>query len=137
MEASVAARHPDQPARTEPPDSLRRLAERFDPEVMDIPGGTARIRLAVRDRGKWDALASADAMWLSAAAQRVEPDALLIADEETWNRIARDIRGGMDAFRRRQRFSKPDESVELFENPRGACGQPRSARPKRSPGHED
>ena len=102
MEASVAARHPDQPARTEPPASLRRLAERFDPEVMDIPGGTARIRLAVRDRGEWDALASADGTWLSAAAQRVEPDALLTADEETWDRIARDIRGGMDAFRRRR-----------------------------------
>jgi pimeloyl-ACP methyl ester carboxylesterase len=41
-------------------------------------------------------------MWLSTAAQRVEPDALLTADEETWNRIARDIRGGMDAFRRRR-----------------------------------
>jgi pimeloyl-ACP methyl ester carboxylesterase len=102
MEASVAARHPDQPARTEPPASLRRLAERFDPEVMDIPGGTARIRLAVRDRGEWDALASADGTWLSAAAQRVEPDALLTADEETWDRIARDIRGGMDAFQRRR-----------------------------------
>src|SRR5207248_3986109 len=102
MEASLAPRHPHRPADREPPASLRRLAARFDPGVIDIPGGTARIRLAVRGGGEWDAIVSSDGIWLSAAAERVEPDALLTADEESWDRIARDIRGGMDAFRRRR-----------------------------------
>jgi pimeloyl-ACP methyl ester carboxylesterase len=101
MAATPLAHQPDARA-TEPPASLRQLIDRFDPEVIDVPGGSARIRLAVRDADDWDALLSDGAVWLTPSAPRLEPDALLTADEETWDRIAVDVRGGMDAFRRRR-----------------------------------
>src|SRR5919197_5315714 len=101
MAATPLADQPDA-RRTSPPESLRELVDRFDPEVIDVPGGAARIRLSVRDAEDWDALLAGGGIWLSASAARLEPDALLTADEETWDRIARDVRGGMDAFRRRR-----------------------------------
>lgn len=80
------------------PPFLSALAERFDPEVIDLPEGSARIRLAVEGAGEWDALVSERGMRL-AVADGARPDALLIADEDTWARIVRDVRGGMEAFR--------------------------------------
>ena len=41
--------------KTAPPDSLQALAERFEPDVIEVPGGRARIRLEVRGEGAWDA----------------------------------------------------------------------------------
>jgi pimeloyl-ACP methyl ester carboxylesterase len=82
--------------RADPP-SLTVLAERFEPEVMDVPEGSARIRLAVQGVGAWDALVSATGARL-APADGARPDAVLKADEDAWARIARDVRGGMDAF---------------------------------------
>ena len=39
-----------------PPAGLIALIERFDPDVIDVPGGSARIRLAVHGEGEWDAV---------------------------------------------------------------------------------
>jgi pimeloyl-ACP methyl ester carboxylesterase len=85
-----------------PPAALRRLIQRFDQEAIDVPGGSARVRLAVRDHGDWDALISRGGIRIAASPNNLEPDALLVADEATWERIARDVRGGWEAFRARR-----------------------------------
>ncbi len=79
------------------PSFLARLAERFNPTDIDVPGGAARIRLAVTDREDWDAIVVPPEISLTPA--DAEPDAVLSADSETWARIAEDVRGGMSAFR--------------------------------------
>jgi pimeloyl-ACP methyl ester carboxylesterase len=84
-----------------PPRALQTLAERFDPDVIDLPPRGARIRLGVGDDA-WDADVSPTGINFSPAAPQLEPDALLSADEETWERIAADVRGGMAAFRARR-----------------------------------
>ena len=84
--------------RSRPPAGLTALIERFDPDVIDVPSGSARIRLAVDGEGEWDAVIDAGAIELQPASER-QPDALLSADGATWERIARDVRGGMVAFR--------------------------------------
>jgi pimeloyl-ACP methyl ester carboxylesterase len=90
------------PARAAAPDSLRTLISRFDPDAIDVPGGSGRIRLAVTDAGDWDALIELPNVRLAPATSEIEPHALLTADSEAWERIAADVRGGMDAFRRRR-----------------------------------
>jgi pimeloyl-ACP methyl ester carboxylesterase len=88
-------------ATNSPPAGIEALAERFDPEPIDVPGGgRARIRLAVVDGDDWDALVSPRGKLELEPANGDEPDALLKADAATWSRIAADLRGGMDAFRR-------------------------------------
>jgi pimeloyl-ACP methyl ester carboxylesterase len=89
------------PSSDRPPPALAALVERFDPDVIDVPSGRARIRLAVSGEGAWDAVIELDAIALHRAAEE-QPDALLSADRATWERIARDVRGGMDAFRARR-----------------------------------
>jgi pimeloyl-ACP methyl ester carboxylesterase len=79
------------------PAALQALAERYDPDVIDIPGGRARVQLAVEGQGAWDAELSGKRLRLRAAGS--EPDAELTADLAAWGRIARDVRGGMTAFR--------------------------------------
>src|SRR4029453_8051364 len=81
------------------PASLRRLVDRFDGSVFDAPRGRARIRLEVVEDGSWDCVASADGAVITAANERSTPDAQLRADGATWDRIAADLRGGMDAYR--------------------------------------
>jgi pimeloyl-ACP methyl ester carboxylesterase len=81
-----------------PPSALEALVERFDPDLVDVPGGDARIRLATHGAEGWDAVIEQGAAVLEPA--RGEPDALLIADTGSWRRIAADIRGGMEAFQR-------------------------------------
>jgi len=81
------------------PPPLATLVRRFDSTAIDVPGGRARIRLAVEMLGSWDFLIDASRTKLVPAAAGVEPDALLTADSGAWQRIADDIRGGMDAFR--------------------------------------
>ena len=83
------------------PEFLDALVSRFAPDDIDVPGGSARIRLAVSDRGEWDALLTPARVRL-VAADDAEPDAVLSADADTWRRIAADVRGGMDAFRARR-----------------------------------
>lgn len=89
------------PSKDRPPRALAALIERFDPDVIDVPSGQARIRLVVDGDGEWDAVIELDAIALRRAAEE-QPDALLSADRATWERIARDVRGGMDAFRARR-----------------------------------
>jgi pimeloyl-ACP methyl ester carboxylesterase len=77
---------------------LRTLLERFDHEVMDVPQGKARVRLEVRGHGRWDALIDRKKARLQTA-NGEKPDAILSADPATWQAIAKDIRGGMQAYR--------------------------------------
>ena len=79
--------------------SLRTLIERFDPGAFDAPSRGARIRLIVSGEGDWDALAGVGGVRVVAAGRQPAPDATLTADRETWDRIASDLRGGMDAYR--------------------------------------
>jgi pimeloyl-ACP methyl ester carboxylesterase len=80
-----------------PPDSLRTLVDRYDPAVLD--GSRARIRLCVGDDA-WDALLEPDGARIESADGR--PDAVLAADADVWQDVAADVRGGLDAFRRRR-----------------------------------
>lgn len=77
---------------------LRTLAGRFDPSVLDVPAGRARIRLVVRDEGAWDAVVDGSAMNLEPAPEGKRADAVLKADSVVWRMIARDVKGGMAAF---------------------------------------
>ena len=81
------------------PAVLRTLVDRFDASAFDAPAGRARIRLVVAGEGQWDALVAADGLSVVAAGRSPAPDATLSADRVTWDRIARDLRGGMDAYR--------------------------------------
>lgn len=80
-----------------PPKSLRTLIDRFDPDAFDGPPRGVRIRMEV-DGDSWDAVIKRGKPTLGAP-NGSEPDALLSADEASWERIARDVRGGMEAFR--------------------------------------
>jgi pimeloyl-ACP methyl ester carboxylesterase len=81
-----------------PPAYLDELLDRFDASAFHSPRGTARIRLEVGDDAAWDVLVEGDEARLVEAGSR-EPDSLLRADADTWRRIARDVRGGMAAYR--------------------------------------
>jgi pimeloyl-ACP methyl ester carboxylesterase len=83
------------------PAALGKLVGRFDPDAFDLPGDRATIRLAVPGEGTWDVeVERASARLRKAGGGR--PDALLVADLDTWRAIARDVAGGMAAFRRRR-----------------------------------
>jgi pimeloyl-ACP methyl ester carboxylesterase len=81
-----------------PPAGIAALAERYDPEPIDVPGGRARLRLEVTGGGAWDALIDGRRLRIEAADTHREPDALLSADAATWRAIAADLRAGMRAF---------------------------------------
>src|SRR5215210_132591 len=83
-----------------PPRALAALAERFDPDVIDVPEGRARIRIDDPAGGQaWDALIRGHRLRLEPADPYENPDALITADEATWGRMGRDGRAGMNAFR--------------------------------------
>jgi len=84
------------------PGALLRLLERWEPDVIDVPGGSARIRLDVRGKQAWDCLVEGDEVTLIAADEEAKPDAVLSADAATWKAIGDDVRGGMAAFRARR-----------------------------------
>jgi pimeloyl-ACP methyl ester carboxylesterase len=84
---------------TAPSECIASLVERFDPDVIHVPRGRARVRLAVRDGGAWDAVIVGRRLRLKSADEGTEPDCVLSADAATWKRIGADLRGGMDAFR--------------------------------------
>jgi pimeloyl-ACP methyl ester carboxylesterase len=80
------------------PAGIAALVERFDPSVIDVPGGRATIRLGVTGRGAWDARISGKRLRVVAADGGREPDATVSADAATWRRVGEDVRGGMRAF---------------------------------------
>src|SRR4051812_3901458 len=80
-------------------DALAALAERFDPDVLDLRRGRARVRLETGPGKARDAVIAGRSVRLRAADESAEPDAVLSADPATWARIAADYRGGMEAFR--------------------------------------
>ena len=86
------------PATPTAPAEFGTLAGRFDPAVIDVPGGRARIRLELTGVASWDALIEGSQLRLGEAAEDAEPDALLQADAVTWRRVAGDLREGMRAF---------------------------------------
>ena len=79
-------------------DAIRVLVGRFDPDVIDVPGGSARIRLEARGDA-WDVLVRDGSAELEPAERRIGADCLLSAEPEAWIEIASDVRGGMQAFR--------------------------------------
>jgi pimeloyl-ACP methyl ester carboxylesterase len=81
-----------------PPTALSTLVTRFDPNVFDVGRPSARVRLEVIGEGDWDVVLADGAARLGEA-DDARPDAYLSADREAWERLARDLRGGMDAFR--------------------------------------
>jgi pimeloyl-ACP methyl ester carboxylesterase len=85
---------------TTPPDSLARLIERYDPSAIDVPGGSARVRLAVTDVGRWDVLVNGRRRPKLEPANGHRADARIEADRATWRHIANDVRGGMSAWDR-------------------------------------
>jgi pimeloyl-ACP methyl ester carboxylesterase len=91
-------RPPHRRVHDAPPAALVTLIERYDPELIDVPGGSARVRLVVADERDWDAVLSPGGIDLRPAGDP-SPDAQLSADSATWQSIADDLRGGMAAFR--------------------------------------
>lgn len=87
-----------EPLPGSPDDPLRLLLDRFDASVLDGAQAAARIRLAVTGEGERDAVLGATSARLEPAGGAT-PEATLTADRETWQRIATDLRGGMDAYR--------------------------------------
>lgn len=88
------------PAAPESIRALETLASRFAPEDMDVPGGRARIRLEVTDGEDSDAVIRDGELRLEPRRGRGDADARLSASTATWEAIAEDVRGGMEAFRR-------------------------------------
>jgi pimeloyl-ACP methyl ester carboxylesterase len=86
-------------ASTEARDAISALVERFDADVIDVSGGSARIRLESTGEA-WDVLIRDGEAELAPAEMRLGADCLLSAQPETWRRIAGDVRGGMAEFRR-------------------------------------
>lgn len=84
-----------------PPDALAELAGRFDPEAFDVPEGECRLALEVRGVGRWDALIGEDGrVRVEPGPPERKPEATISADRETWEAVARDVAGGLDAYRR-------------------------------------
>jgi pimeloyl-ACP methyl ester carboxylesterase len=78
-------------------DAVERLLGRFDRSVFDV--GRPLVRIRVEDGRVHDVVLEDD------KPPRVEspsgsPDAILSAEASTWQEIAEDVRGGMEAFRR-------------------------------------
>ncbi|HYB23936.1 MAG TPA: alpha/beta fold hydrolase, partial [Solirubrobacteraceae bacterium] len=81
---------------TSPPRSLQTLIDRYDYAVFEPAGGRARVRLAVRDDGAWDAVLDGRAARLLPAAG--SPDATISASAQAWRALTDDVRGGAQAY---------------------------------------
>ena len=84
---------------TAPHEAIAALADRFDPDVLELPRGRARIRLEVTGADACDAVLAGRRLRLRPADESANPDAVLSASAATWKNIAADLRGGMAAFR--------------------------------------
>jgi pimeloyl-ACP methyl ester carboxylesterase len=82
------------------PAGIAALGERWDPDVIDVPGGRAVIRLRVRGGDEWDARVNGRRLRIVPATDATGPDAVIAAAPPTWMAIAADVRGGMTAFQR-------------------------------------
>jgi pimeloyl-ACP methyl ester carboxylesterase len=82
----------------EPPAGIASLARRYDPDVIDVPGGRALVRLRVSGGEEWDARLSGRRLRVIPARKDGEPDATIAADPATWRKVTQDVRGGMTAF---------------------------------------
>jgi pimeloyl-ACP methyl ester carboxylesterase len=76
---------------------LHDLVARFEPADIDVPTGSARIRLEETDGTAADAL-------IEGGVARIVPadrpaDCILRAEHAVWEEIARDVRAGMNAYR--------------------------------------
>src|SRR2546421_12509411 len=95
MNAVQTANRPtDDSGRT----ALERLVARFDPTVFDVGRPLVRVRVEDCTGQRHDVVIEDGTARL--APVRNSPDAILTADATTWNEIAEDIRGGMEAFRK-------------------------------------
>src|SRR5215216_6173270 len=74
------------------------LLERLLPDDLDLPDGTARLRLSVQDGDEVDVLL--DGSDGTVVEPHGRPDALLRADAATWERVVRDLPSGLGAFGR-------------------------------------
>lgn len=79
--------------------ALQELTARYDPESFEIGRRRARLRVDGAGSRPLDVILDGRRARIVPAEAGREPDALLRADPETWSSIARDVRGGMDAFR--------------------------------------
>jgi pimeloyl-ACP methyl ester carboxylesterase len=87
-------------ARTaEPPAGLAALAQRYDPDVIDVPGGRGLVRLGIGSE-EWDARLTNRRMRVVPANADAQPDATITADAATWRAVGADVRGGMAAFQK-------------------------------------
>ena len=82
------------------PRTLRALTDRYDPDQFEVGRSRARIRMRGAGPKAYDVLLNGDGRVKLESANGAQPDAVLDADEETWETIASDLRGGMDAYRR-------------------------------------
>ena len=76
-------------ATINPPAGIASLAQRYDPDVIDVPGGRARVRLEVRGGQDWDARLTSRRLRVVPASEDERPDATISADAATWRRVAR------------------------------------------------
>jgi pimeloyl-ACP methyl ester carboxylesterase len=106
--AEVATVNADNPEKPGAGDSLRpaldRLVSRFDPSVFDVGRSLVRLRIQAGDGAEDRHGESYDVVIENGAARltamRGGADAILTADGGTWEEIAKDVRGGMTAFRK-------------------------------------
>lgn len=86
------------PRSTASPD-LVALVGRYDPAMFELGRPSARVRLRSAGAEPVDVLLEGHTAKLVPADASQRADAVLTADPATWSAIARDLRGGMEAFR--------------------------------------
>jgi pimeloyl-ACP methyl ester carboxylesterase len=86
----------DRPAGQSSP-AIEQLVDRYDAALFDLGRPQARLRVEGFGAEPRDVVLEDGRARLEAA--HGEPDAELIADQQTWNAIVEDLRGGMAAFR--------------------------------------
>ncbi len=82
---------------TSPPNSLQTLIRRYDQATFEPHGGEARVRLAVGGGDAWDAVLEQGSARLVPA--KGQADATITAEAQAWRTIAKDVRGGLEAYR--------------------------------------